>query len=194
VFIHGGVVAVAGHGLLLTAPGGSGKSTTVLACTAAGMQTLGDDFVLLDNRAGANDRERRAYGLYATARLLPTSPAWTLFDLDRREGVGEIDAMGKRMVSLAELFPGQVVRSTTLVAVVVPSRAHSDSLPSARPIAAAVALRALAPTTLSLTEARPSAFAAMRSLCQALPCFELRVTPDLAATVECARELLATRR
>lgn len=45
-FVHAGTLGVAGHGLMLAGPGGSGKSGTVLAGLLAGMQSVGDDYIL----------------------------------------------------------------------------------------------------------------------------------------------------
>lgn len=46
--IHGGLVALGGRGVLLVGEGGSGKSTTCLACAASGLEFLGDDFVAIE--------------------------------------------------------------------------------------------------------------------------------------------------
>jgi hypothetical protein len=46
--LHGGTLAVDGSGVLLAGEGGSGKSSTVLAGIFAGLQSVGDDYVLID--------------------------------------------------------------------------------------------------------------------------------------------------
>lgn len=198
VFVHAGVVAIHGRGVLLTGPGGSGKSTTVLACAASGLDTLGDDFVLLDDGEGARQRERRTHALYATARIRPDSPVWSLIrgpiggapEQLLEDRFGAVDSMGKHLIAIDEAFPGRMVRASSVHAVVVPNAAHKEPTPRLVPISAAQALRALAPTTLALTEARADAFSAMASLCAAVPCFELRVTPDLRSVVECVASLI----
>ena len=45
--IHAGSLAVGGLGILLSGPGGSGKSGTVLAGIGRGLNTVGDDYVLV---------------------------------------------------------------------------------------------------------------------------------------------------
>lgn len=45
---HAGSLSLNGHGVILVGPGGSGKSGTTLAGLAAGLQTVGDDYILLD--------------------------------------------------------------------------------------------------------------------------------------------------
>jgi Glycosyl transferase family 2 len=66
--IHAAVVGHNGCGALIPGRGGSGKSSTAVACLAHGMQFVGDDYVAL-----ALDPEPRAYCLYGTAKLDPHS-------------------------------------------------------------------------------------------------------------------------
>lgn len=62
---HAGTLAVNGDGILLTGAGGSGKSGTVLAGMLAGLQTVGDDYVLV------NSDEMKAYPLFKTLKQDP---------------------------------------------------------------------------------------------------------------------------
>ncbi len=61
-YVHAAAVGNADGALLLTGPGGSGKSTTALVCLEAGMGYLGDDYCLVS--------EREVFSLYATAKLV----------------------------------------------------------------------------------------------------------------------------
>lgn len=184
--VHAGVVGRGGRGVLLAAPGGSGKSTTVVACCEAGMTTAGDDFVLVEPTADGH----LAHAMYATARLAPSSPALASL-LDRAPAaVAPPEADGKHVVWLERAFPGQVQASLDLVALAVPRADHGDAFPSVRPRRGAAALQALAPTSLVLTEGRATSLAAMTALVRALPCFEVRVTADLAASVAAVTSIL----
>lgn len=49
--VHAGLVAEGEVGALLVGEGGAGKSTTALACAAAGLRFLGDDFVVVEETA-----------------------------------------------------------------------------------------------------------------------------------------------
>ena len=65
LLVHAAAVGGASRGALLIGAGGSGKSTTAVACVEAGMRAAGDDYVLLDavasRRASAvRHREARA--------------------------------------------------------------------------------------------------------------------------------------
>jgi hypothetical protein len=62
--VHAAAVGHEGSGILMPGRGGSGKSSTSLACLLAGMDFLGDDYL-----AVALDPEPRAYRLYSTAKL-----------------------------------------------------------------------------------------------------------------------------
>lgn len=65
--------AAVGHGdraVLIPGRGGSGKSSTSLACLLAGMDFIADDYL-----AVAMDPEPRVYRLYSTAKLDPRSLA-----------------------------------------------------------------------------------------------------------------------
>src|SRR5262249_23158094 len=60
---HGGAVGRDGHFLLLLGRGRSGKTTAALACTRAGWDYAGDDYVMADTKSG------RVQPLYTSARL-----------------------------------------------------------------------------------------------------------------------------
>jgi hypothetical protein len=66
--VHAAVVGYDGRGVLIPGRGGSGKSSTALACLLAGMDFIADDYLVL-----ALDPEPRAYRLYSTAKLDPNS-------------------------------------------------------------------------------------------------------------------------
>jgi len=64
--VHAAAVGQAGRGVLIPGRGGSGKSSTSLACLLAGLDFLGDDYLAL-----ALDPEPCIYRLYSTAKLDP---------------------------------------------------------------------------------------------------------------------------
>ncbi|HTS51323.1 MAG TPA: hypothetical protein VMH05_25420 [Bryobacteraceae bacterium] len=64
--VHAAAVGHRGHGVLIPGRGGSGKSSTSLACLLDGFDFLGDDYVAL-----ALDPQPRIYRLYSTAKLDP---------------------------------------------------------------------------------------------------------------------------
>ncbi|WP_416909225.1 MAG: glycosyltransferase [Polymorphobacter sp.] len=69
--VHAAAVGTADGGLLITGRGGVGKSTTALACLAAGLAYAGDDYVLLT----IEDGRLIAHSLYRTAKINPDDTA-----------------------------------------------------------------------------------------------------------------------
>jgi hypothetical protein len=63
--LHAAAVGTQEGGLLLAGRGGSGKSTTALACLNSSLRYLSDDFCTI----GQQDGVYSAFGLYATAKL-----------------------------------------------------------------------------------------------------------------------------
>ncbi len=174
--VHAASVGVEGRGVLLPGQGGSGKSTTTALCALAGLQTTGDDYVVLDPGA------RSVHALYRTVKL-----AGDLVErvVERRLGPGAAfpagfeAGHGKRAYWLDEVAPGSLVPTLEVAAVVAPRVA---GLPATRLTAAspAEALRRLAPSSLlQLPGGAESAFAAMRSLVDTVPVFEAALGRDL---------------
>jgi len=63
--LHGGAVGVDGTGVLVVGNSGAGKSTTSLACLEAGLEYVGDDYLVVDVATTT------AYSLYSTVKLEP---------------------------------------------------------------------------------------------------------------------------
>lgn len=66
--IHGAAVGTGDDGILICGPGGAGKSTSALMALAAGMNFVGDDYVVLSND-GPPDSPVWAHALYASAKV-----------------------------------------------------------------------------------------------------------------------------
>jgi hypothetical protein len=64
VLAHSAAVSTDDGAALLIGPGGSGKSSTALACLAAGMGYLGDDYVIIDPTT------RTVWSLFSSAKLV----------------------------------------------------------------------------------------------------------------------------
>ena len=66
---HAGSLSKGNEAILLFGPGGNGKSTTTLAGLIGGFQTLGDDYVLLEDLNG----EFNVHAIYRTIKSFPSS-------------------------------------------------------------------------------------------------------------------------
>ncbi|MGH9646862.1 MAG: PqqD family peptide modification chaperone, partial [Bryobacteraceae bacterium] len=100
-FVHGGAVGTSAGGVLLTAKGGSGKSTTTMLCAEAGMQFAGDDYCLADPRTGY------LHSLYNSSKLKGPEDLKRLPDLtglSRNLDSFENGGFGKAIYFLSDIW------------------------------------------------------------------------------------------
>jgi len=181
--VHSAAVGTAAGGVLLTGPGGSGKSTSALACMADGLLYAGDDYVLVEPAPPF------VHGLYASAKL----------DWEHRAHVPHLlpdpvnppSSEEKACAFLSDTAGAQLSEGFPLRAVFLPSVAGQGAT-TVVPISRARALRALAPATLlQLPGSSADDFTALAELARALPCFELRLGSDLSTVAPAVRAALA---
>ncbi|MCA9518519.1 MAG: hypothetical protein KC635_26470, partial [Myxococcales bacterium] len=181
---HGAVIGRGGRGLLLTAPGGSGKSSLAIAGKLAGWDYLGDDYVAVAP-PGEDGGPARAFGLYRVAKLEPTHLAARL----PAAGAYALDAPreGEKVLLSLPLTPAP--GGLPLAAVIVPRVAAASAL---RRIGGGEALRALAPSTLmQLPGDGARDFAALARVLRGLPAYHLDIGPRPAEALALLAPLLA---
>lgn len=183
--VHAAAVGLEEGAVLLGARGGSGKSTTALACLEDGMLYLGDDYVLLEPGDPC-----RVSSLYSTAKLIPANLDDRLPRL-RTFVTGRHDAeQDKVTLSLFGAFSHQLVPSLPLRAILVPSVPESGTL-AIRPTKAAVVLAALAPTTLfQLPNLGAKALARLGEFVASTPRYTLELDRSLDRNVAVIRALI----
>lgn len=175
--VHGAALGRHDGGVLLVAPGGSGKSSTALAALAPsgddhGLRYAGDDYCLV-----GLDPSPWAYSLYGTGKVnadqaerFPDLVAGPLLNADR---VGE----EKALFLVSRRSPAKMVRRFPISALVVPvidgGRCRVEPLSPGR------ALQALAPSTvLQLPGAGAKALSTLAALTRRVPTYALRLSPD----------------
>ena len=171
--LHAGAVGADGAGVLLVGKGGSGKSTTALACLHAGMSYLGDDYVL-----ASTDSDPRAYSIYNTAKLDVECLPRIQHMLPEVTSSGRPDTE-KALLFLHHRYPDRMATTLSIRAILLP---HVTGLAgtSVRSVSAAETLRALAPSTLfQLPGADHRAFRAMSRLVRQVPGYVLELGTDL---------------
>ena len=179
--VHAAALGTAAGGVLLAGPGGSGKSTTALASLRAGLRFAADDYVLM------TADPPHVYSLYGTAKLdtverFPDlAPAvWNSDKLDEE----------KAIVFVNRRAPEALITNFPLRALLAP-RVVNGADSSVRPIGAAEALRALAPSTLlQLPGGGDVTLATMTAVAERLPCYELKLGSDLDAVASCLSDLV----
>ena len=171
--IHAGAVGRAGGGVLLAGRGGAGKSTTALACLAAGLRYLADDYCLLEPGP-----EPQVWSLYNSAKVrldgLKRFPHLAPL-VDARDDHQE----AKAIVFLQRHFPERLIRRFPLRAILL-VRLAGRAASALTPATPAAALRALAPSTLfQLAGAGGAAFHMLGQLIRQVPCYYLEAGTDL---------------
>lgn len=162
--VHAAGIGRDGVGVLLAGPGGTGKSTTTAACLAAGLQSIGDDYVLLD----VLGFRPAAHAVYASVK---TTTVIGARGHDPR-------ADGRRTLIVGRDLDGTLVRSLRIAAVLVPRIVDAERS-RLSPISRAAALRAIAPATMMQVprEPRPD-LGPMSELVASVDCYELQLGRD----------------
>ncbi len=185
-YVHAGAVGNASGGVLLAGKGGSGKSSTALACINSSLLYASDDYCLV-----TTEPQPYVYSLYNTAKLKGQA------DLERFPHlaplVNNVERMGveKAMLFLHEHHSDKIVRGFPIKAVLVPHVTGKLDT-HLRPTSAGAALRALAPSTIfQLAGSGQSAFQMMSSLVKQVPCYALELGTDMAQIPEVISRLLS---
>ncbi len=184
--IHSGAVGEGGRGILLAGRGGSGKSSTALACLAAGLNYGGDDAMWCEDHP-RSPGSTMAWPLYSTARVFP-------HDLDRlpelRESLSPERYGDKRVLFLAARHAASIqpleIQALYLPRI-DPGAAETVILPAPK----ASAFRAVAPATLDFhPHAGQRTMSAILRLTNKLPGFHLVLGND-RVPVQHVRAILA---
>ncbi len=177
--LHAAAVAYDGRAALVLGPGGTGKSTTALACLHDGADYLGDDLTAIEIAPTPT-----VHALYATAKLTPDADR--ALSLHAWPTLGETPK-GKRVVAVAD-------------ADALARRARVEALVFLDPPAAQVAgprrlprravVRALAPTALKAGLGAGSLaqwLTAAATLAREVPAWAITPSWDLVALARAVR-------
>ncbi len=181
---HGGVVGRNGRGILFAGLGGTGKSTTSVACLRAGLDYVGDDYVGLEEQ-GPGRFYARAY--FSSA----------LLDIDRFADFAERFIAPhhghetKSLAHFADWLPHRLPDGLAIGAVVVP-RITGREEHRLRPTSKIDALMALAPSTLLMMPLPEVAqFEMLARLVQSVPAYRLELGTDLETIPRAIEPILA---
>ncbi len=183
-YMHAAAVGTATGGVLLAGPGGSGKSTTTLACLEAGLGIASDDYVLVKI-----DPAPYVYSIYSTAKLRTLKEMGNFPELMSRLH-GDMPEEENPIVFLHEHYAQAVLRGFPICAILLPHiQGGRDTW--VRKATAVAALKALAPSTLlQMSGTGQSAFHVMSSLVKRIPCYTLELGTDLGQIPDVISRLL----
>ena len=186
--VHGAAVGSSEGGVLIAGKGGSGKSTTALACLESDLFYVGDDYSLLGLDPGPV-----VFSLYNSAKLnsdhVQRFPA-LLPKVDNPENLDE----EKALLFINEHFPSKVATRMPVRAILVP-RVTGLNETRLKTTSRAMGLAALAPSTIfQLPRAGDEAFKFLATFARQLPCFSLELGTNLSSIPTVIEELLAKTR
>jgi hypothetical protein len=185
--VHAGAVGSEDGAVLLVGPGGSGKSTSCLACIGSSLSYLSDDYCMVSLQP-----EPVVHSLYATGKADARSRE-LLAHLEIEDTPTRVD--GKVIIDVADRFPDALALSQTLRAIVVPQVDSTVRSPALVPLPAPHALRALAPSTMfQLPGSPPTKLERLSRLVRLLPAYSLTVGSDVAAIPEALGDVIAAAR
>jgi hypothetical protein len=183
--VHAAAVGNSSGGVLIGGKGGTGKSTTALACLVSNLSYVGDDYTLLGLESGPV-----VHSLYNSAKLnsdhVKRFPA-LLPKIANPERLAE----EKALLFVNEHYPSKVATRLPVKAILLP-RVTGLAETQLRRVSVAMALAALAPSTIfQLPRAGSEAFKFLVTFARELPCFSLEVGTDLSTIPPVIEGLLA---
>ena len=166
VLLHASAVASGGGAVALAGASGAGKSTTAMACFAAGMGFLGDDACLV-----RLDPDPVAHSVYGFAKLEPDA-------VERLPVLATLPQRCRNGQTVIE--PGEGICREAALRAVVLTRVGSSRTSDVRTVAPAAALRELvASSLLEGGGASGGALPTLTRLVQRVPCLRLELGSDL---------------
>jgi hypothetical protein len=178
IMVHGAAVGTGDGGVLLVGRGGSGKSTSSIACLNAGFAFAGDDYVLLDSSA------RSVHSLYSTGKLevghanrLTGSEA---MGTEERPLHGSGRTIVKGAFSMTDNPQANLVSTLPISAILAPRLRLEQTESTYTSLNRSEALRAVAVSSMiQLPNSTANDFGAMAHLVRTLPSFELGIGSDV---------------
>jgi hypothetical protein len=175
-FVHAAAVGTASGGVLLAGKGGSGKSTSALACLGSSLKYAADDYCMVSLQEG----QSRVHSLYNTAKLngdedLARFPKFAPLVWNQHRDDAE-----KATIFLHDHMPERLIPGFPLQAILLPM-VTTDAGTHVEPCSPREALLALAPSTMAqLPASGPQDLAFFARLVRQLPCYKLLIGRNLS--------------
>jgi len=185
-YVHAGAIGTSTGGVLLVGKGGSGKSTTALACLQSDLLYASDDYCLI-----TNEPMPYVYSLYNTAKLKGQQDFHRFPHLRGKISNADRLAEEKAVIFLHQHYPQKVTAGFPIQAVVVPhiTRRAETCLQPTSPVHA---LKALAPSSIfQVPGSGQEKFQTLAQLVKRVPCFRLELGSDVAAIPAIISQFLA---
>ncbi|BAQ64666.1 hypothetical protein [Geminocystis sp. NIES-3709] len=185
-YVHAGAVGTAKGGVLIAGKGGSGKSTSALACLNSELTYASDDYCLI-----ARKPEPYVYSLYNTVKLRGANDFQRfphLVDLITNPNYSQEE---KAMIFLHQHYPDKIVKGFPIKAILAPQIMGGKDT-KIKPTTPMNALKALAPSTLfQLSGTGKTALQTMSELVKEVDCYILELGTDISQIPKVILDLLS---
>ena len=183
--VHAAAVGNSTGGVLIGGKGGSGKSTTALACLESNLSYVGDDYTLLGLDPGPV-----VHSLYNSAKLNNDHAQRFPALLPKIANTDRLTEE-KALLFVNEHYPAKVATRLPIQAILLP-RVTGLVETRLKRVSVAMALASLAPSTIfQLPRAGNEAFKFLATFARQLPCFSLELGTDLSTIPSVIEGLLA---
>jgi hypothetical protein len=178
---HCGTLGLNGSGVLLAGAGGSGKSGTVVAGLLNGLQSIGDDYVLLES-----DLEVVGYPVFAT--LKQDQAGFDRLGLKNRlVSTGTLNWQGKYEFRICDIGGAPPPPARMVFKALLVPRLAGDAKTAIEAISQRDAMLAFAPSSIhQMPGERETGFAFFARVTKQLPCYAISLgkePAELAAAI-----------
>ncbi len=171
--VHAGAVGTPHGGVLLTGKGGSGKSTTALACIGSELGYAGDDYCMISNSPAPC-----AHSIFNSGKL-NAEDAYRFPKL--RSALSNADRLAteKALFFIYQVFPETVVREFPIRAIFIP-RVAGSSETHLKPVSPVEGFLAMAPSTIfQLRGVRKTIHKSIGEITRKVPSYVLELGTDI---------------
>ena len=182
ICLHGATIGRDGRGVLLSNRGGSGKSTLVAQGIRMGLETTGDDFLLLKPRDFENG-SGRIFSYFSNLKIHRKGPGAR--GLDVEPSLSTDDEKG--LIWIARLNTRALAPSHVIEAVVIPLVGKRTCLKSA---SLRDGLDAILPSSIHLSGSPALLTNSVQQILKSLPVYSMSVGPDPQEGLEKTMSLL----
>lgn len=183
--VHGAAVGNSHGAVLIGGKGGSGKSTTALACLESDLLYLGDDYTVL-----GVDPSPTVYSLYSSAKINADNVSRLPHLGEKISNPDRLDSE-KALLFVQEHYPTKTVSELPIRAILLP-RVTGLRETTLKRSSTAHALAALAPSTIfQLPRAGAEAFKFLAAIAKQVPCFTFEAGTDISGIPPAIERLLA---
>jgi hypothetical protein len=171
--------------VLLSGKGGSGKSTTTLACLTEGLHYLGEDYCILEP-----GKQPRVHSVYQTAKWEPQTrrlfPHYEHCIMNADTADTE-----KALVYYQDIFPSQIKTSLPIRAV-ISLKVGTETAPQVQKYEPRLALKDLMMSTLmQLPLYHSDSMSILKDIVASVPQYHLSLGRDVKANVKIIKKILS---